>query len=133
MMLNLKSYVNEIARSGFTLYASNAYAAIISKETDIDLNVEFDLREWQPDLSFNFDNMQLLKELTDDYDRHNGIHPEGQTPVWETKEMMKNRIEGVLEKYKHYSKVIVVGHGMIFRTLVDCEDIPNCSVFEIKK
>ncbi len=108
-------------------------AAIISKETGLDMHVEFDLREWQPDLSFNFDNLETLKQLTDDFERHNGVYPEGVTCQWESKEMMKNRIEGVLSKYSRYSKVVVVGHGMIFRTQIDETDIPHCSVFELRK
>lgn len=108
-------------------------AAIISKETGLDMHVEFDLREWQPDLTFNFDNLETLKQLTDDFDRHNGVYPEGVTCQWESKLMMKTRMDKVLQKYSHYERVIVVGHRMIFTTQIDAKDIPHCSVFEIRK
>lgn len=108
-------------------------AAIISKETGLDIQVEYDLREWQPDLSDNFGTLEELKQLTDDFERHNGIYPEGSNCKWESKEMLKARMDSVLYKYSHYDRVIVVGHGMIFRTQIDEKDIPHCSVFELKK
>ena len=44
---------------------------------------------------------------------------------------MKNRFEGVIDKYLNYSKVIVTGHGMAFRTLVgEIDEIPHASVIE---
>lgn len=106
-------------------------AAILSKELQLEIQIEFDLREWQPDLTYQFDSMQRLKELGDDYDANNGIYPPGETRLWESKESLKNRVEGVIDKYLSYSKVIVTGHGMAFRTLIgEIGDIPHASVIE---
>ncbi|MDF2934642.1 MAG: phosphoglycerate mutase [Paenibacillaceae bacterium] len=106
-------------------------AAILSKELQLEIQIEFDLREWQPDLTYQFDSMQRLKELGDDYDANDGIYPAGETRLWESKESLKNRVEGVIDKYLNYSKVIVTGHGMAFRTLVgEIDEIPHASVIE---
>lgn len=108
-------------------------AAILSKETGIDLVVEFDLREWQPDLTFQFDSLEELKGLTDDYEAHRGIYPAGEVHRWESKELMQKRIEGVLEKYKSYSHVTVVTHRIIMSTQAEGVDIAHCSVVEIER
>lgn len=108
-------------------------AAILSKELQLDITVEFDLREWQPDLTFEFDSSETLKELGDDYDRHEGIYPAGEVKRWESREMMKRRVDGVLERYLHYDYVIVTGHGMAFRTQTDISDIPHAAIVELVK
>ncbi|WP_219837322.1 histidine phosphatase family protein [Paenibacillus sp. R14(2021)] len=108
-------------------------AAILFKELKLDIQVEFDLREWQPDLSFRYDTLTQLHELGSDYDRNNGIYPEGEARLWESKPMMKSRIDGVIDKYLHYEYVILAGHGMAFRTQYDIEEIPHASIIEVKK
>jgi broad specificity phosphatase PhoE len=109
-------------------------AAILSKELGLEIVVEFDLREWQPDLTFEYDSMKKLKELGDDYDRHQGIYPLGETKLWESKQSVKNRMEKVIDKYLDYRNVIVTGHGMAFRALIgEVEDIPHASIIEYSK
>lgn len=105
-------------------------AAIISKEIDVDIVVEFDLREWQPDLNFETDNLEDLKRIIQDYEKNNGIYPLGEKRTWETKEMMKNRMDLVLKKYSGYSFVSVVAHEQIIRTHINVEKIPHCSITE---
>ncbi|MGN7764398.1 hypothetical protein [Paenibacillus sp. 22594] len=93
--------------------------------------VEFDLREWQPDLTFEYDSLERLKELGDDYDANHGIYPPEGTKLWESKEHLKNRMEKVIDKYLGFQKVIITGHGMAFRTLVgEVGEIPHASILE---
>ncbi|CAM4371932.1 histidine phosphatase family protein [Paenibacillus phoenicis] len=108
-------------------------AAILSKELKLELRVEFDLREWQRDLTFQYDSLEQLRELSIDYDNHKGIYPAGETRKWESKQMMKDRMDKVIDKYKTYDYVIVVGHGMAFRTQYEIEEIPHASIIEITK
>lgn len=108
-------------------------AAILSKELNLEVTVEFDLREWQPDLTFQYDSLAQLSELGMDYDRHLGIYPKGETRLWESKLMMKERVDKVIAKYLDYDHVLVVGHGMAFRTLHDIEDIPHASIIQYTK
>ncbi|MCJ8174439.1 histidine phosphatase family protein [Clostridium botulinum] len=106
-------------------------AAIISKEIGVDLTVEFDLREWQPDLNFEIASLDDLKNAVDEYNLYDGIYPEGKERMWELKETMRNRMENVLEKYSKCSCVIVVAHEQIIKTQVSNVDIPHCSIHEV--
>ena len=107
-------------------------AAILSKELRLEIQVEFDLREWQPDLSFQYDSLEQLNELGTDYDLNQGIYPEGETRLWESKEMMKQRMDGIIEKYLNYDYVIITGHGMAFRTQIEIGEIAHASIMEYK-
>ncbi|MNI26772.1 putative phosphoserine phosphatase 2 [compost metagenome] len=109
-------------------------AAILSKELGLEIMVEFDLREWQPDLTFEYDSLERLKELGDDYDANHGVYPPGVNKPWETKELLKNRMEKAIDKYLEFQKVIITGHGMAFRTLVgEVGEIPHASILEYYK
>lgn len=108
-------------------------AAILSKETGIDLMVEFDLREWQPDLTFQFDSLEELKLLTDDYEAHKGIYPASEVKRWESKAMMKKRMDAVLEKYQDYNHVTVVTHRIIMGTQLEDRNIEHCAVVEMER
>ncbi|NMM52921.1 histidine phosphatase family protein [Paenibacillus aquistagni] len=108
-------------------------AAILSKQLTLEIKVEFDLREWQPDLSFQYDSLEQLKELGTDYDLNNGVYPAGESRLWESKSMMKERIGGVIDKYMDYEFVIISGHGMAFRTQYEIEEIPHAFIIEYKR
>lgn len=106
-------------------------AAIISKNTNIDIVVEFDLREWQPDLTFRYDSNKRMIEYRNDFEKHNGIPPKDRRVNWETKASLEKRVKGVLNKYLSYDKVIVVAHGMVFRTINKGEDLPHCGLMPL--
>lgn len=105
-------------------------ASIISKETGINLHVEFDLREWQSDLTFDYSSKAQLMELWHDYMIHNGAYPQGKVKPWETKENLKKRFNSVLERYLNYLNVIVVAHAEIFASLIQIDKISHCSILE---
>ena len=107
-------------------------AAIISKNTNIDIIVELDLREWQPDLTFTYDSTEKMIEYRDDYEENNGIPPKDREVNWETKDNLEKRVRSVLSKYMDYDKVIVVAHGMVFRTLNDGKDLPHCGLMPLE-
>lgn len=76
----------------------------------------------------------LSKELGNDYDANEGVYPPGGTKLWESKELLKNRVEKVIDRYLGFQKVIITGHGMAFRTLVgEVGEIPHASITEYKK
>ncbi|QQZ62468.1 hypothetical protein JI735_07725 [Paenibacillus sonchi] len=77
---------------------------------------------------------ERLKELGDDYDANHGVYPPGINKLWETKELLKNLMEKVIDKYLEFQKVIITGHGMAFRTLVgEVGEIPHASIIEYYK
>jgi len=109
-------------------------AAIISKELNIDINVEVDLHEWEPDnVAFQYKTSEDCFALAKDFHLHNGVHPDGEKKVWETFESMKKRMDNVLEKYMTYNQVIVVCHGMVIKTQKNQEEIENGEVIEVIK
>lgn len=106
-------------------------ASIISKETGIEIVVEPDIREWQPDLTYQYKNSDEMKEYYKDYIENNGVYPTNEKRKWETKEQLKNRVMSVIDKYKEkYDTVIVVAHKMAFQSICDCGDIKPAEIFE---
>lgn len=107
-------------------------ACIISRETELEIVVEPDIREWQPDLTFQYKNSTEMKKYYKDYVENNGVHPNEEKRKWETKEQLKNRVMSVIDKYKEkYDTVIVVAHKIAFQSICDCGNIKPAEIFEI--
>ncbi|NGZ75659.1 histidine phosphatase family protein [Saccharibacillus alkalitolerans] len=105
-------------------------AAVLSRKLDLELKVEYDLREWQPDLTFEYDSEERMRELRDEYNRCGGVYPDGESRLWESREQLLKRLRGVLERYSGYSKVIAAGHGTLFGTLIGRTDIAHAEIVE---
>ena len=106
-------------------------AAILSKELNIDIKVEPELHEWVSDAKdYGWLPTETAKAYYQELIDNNGHHPEGQTPVWESAEMMKERVFRVLDKYKHLSKVIVVCHGTLMQFVLGIDHPDNGQVSE---
>lgn len=94
-------------------------ASIIGLYNNLDINVEVLLHEWLPDLSFNYktkeefvDALRIVKceSLNNNC---NNISIEALRHV-------RDRARQVLSKYLSYNKVIVVCHGIVISSLLDC-------------
>ena len=106
-------------------------ASIISKETGIDIVIEPDIREWQPDLTYQYKNSNELKTYYKDYIENNGVYPKNEKRNWETKEQLQTRVMSVINKYKNkYDTVIVVAHKIAFQSICDCGDMKPAEIFE---
>jgi Fructose-2,6-bisphosphatase len=105
-------------------------AAIISKNTGIDIKVEMDLHEWMPDITFQYKQFSECLQLTEDFNKHRGVYPEGETPRWECLQQLRERVRNVADKYADYNKVIIVCHGMVIRTLTYAEEIKPAEIIE---
>lgn len=92
-------------------------AAIISKELDIDIEVDVDLHEWLPDNTFMFKTSEEAIALCNDFNLCKGVYPKNEERKWETIVSMKNRMGRVIEKYYTFNKVIVVCHEMVIRAI----------------
>jgi len=88
-------------------------ATIISKELDMDIQVEVDVHEWLPDKSFQFKTYEEVCALNDDFLLHKGVYPHGDVKLWESVDGVERRVKRVLDKYKHFEKVIIVCHGCL--------------------
>ena len=87
-------------------------AAILSRVTGTPITVETDLHEWLPDKHYAPDDDEKTYKAYTEYASLQGKYPQGEERDWEEAAAVKARIEGVLERYKHLGKVIVVTHGM---------------------
>lgn len=104
-------------------------ASIISQETGLEIVVEPDIREWQPDLTYQYKNSDEMKGYYKDYIENNGVYPINEKRKWETKEQLNNRVMSVINKYKEkYDTIIVVAHKMAFQSICDC--VKPAEIFE---
>ena len=105
-------------------------AAIISRKVNKPIIIEPELHEWIADktnsLSTNSEAVKLSKEFND----YKGVYPDSVEMRWETLESVRSRMRRVADKYAHYKKVIIVGHGMAFRTLTYIEKMAPAQLIE---
>ena len=123
--------------SGSELIISSPYtralqtAAIISKNTQLDITVEIDLHEFLPDKTFQFRSKEELDVLFTDFSDCFCSYPTGETRKWETIDMMSERLVKTLQKYLSYDKIIIVTHAMLMHRLIAYGHIPNCHIAEV--
>jgi uncharacterized phosphatase len=92
-------------------------AAILSKELQIDIEVEPTLYERVPDKNFErIGDSQSLRRI-EEYNALNGVYPVGEEREWEDYSSLRNRLSNVFKKYLGHTKVIVVCHGMLIHSL----------------
>lgn len=119
---------------GATLIVSSPYtrslqtAAIISKITNLPLEIEHDLREWTADVKylFNYDGEEAYLE----YIRHQGKLSKTTPFRYETYASVKTRVANAIKKYRDsHKKIIVVCHGIVMSSQTFFEDlIEHCGV-----
>lgn len=105
-------------------------AAIISRATGLKIVVDVDLHEWEPDKSNQYTTSEESFALADEFRLHKGVYPKGQDMKWETLDEMRSRMRRVADKYAGYNRVILVGHGMAFRTLAYIEQMKPAEIIE---
>ncbi len=105
-------------------------AQIISREIDLSLTVELDLHEWMPDRTNQLSSGAESAALAEEFCRHQGEYPQGQTMRWETLTHMRERMRRVADKYAEYDCVIFVGHGMAFRALHEIAQMAPAEIIE---
>jgi len=108
-------------------------AAIISKNTGLDLRVEIDLHEFIPDQTFQLKGAEENKLLHEDFLRCKGEYPAGETRKWETIIQIIERTKPVFDRYADmgYDKIMVVAHGGVIRRYTGAADIAHCEVCEV--
>lgn len=116
-----KHKVDLIISSPFTRTLQGA--TIMARELNAEVVVEHNLHEWQADLTYSITDEEELASYSREYYELDGKYPEGETRLWETKEMVRKRVLECLEKYRDYECVVVSGHGMMTQAVVG-EPIP---------
>lgn len=101
-------------------------AAIISRNTGIPLTVEVDLREWEPDLTYQYGTSEESFALHQDFWQCRGEYPEGEKRRWEPIHAIVQRIDPVYRRYFEagYKKIAVVAHGGIIRRMTGKGIVP---------
>ena len=105
-------------------------AQIISRETGIRVEVDIDLHEWIPDENNQYETSEESFVLAREFTKFNGEYPPGETFRWESLSHMRKRMIRVADKYSDYDKVILVGHGMVFRCLTYIEKMNPAEIIE---
>ncbi|MGI9147265.1 MAG: histidine phosphatase family protein [Chloroflexota bacterium] len=90
-------------------------AALLSRALD----VEFDLHEWVPDLTFSWTTPEEVLALIEHMRRHGGEWPCGESrPAWEPMSAVRQRGLGVLSRHATATYPIgVVTHGGVIESL----------------
>lgn len=109
-------------------------AAIISKNTGLDIKVEVGIHEFIPDKTFQVRGEEENKILHKDFLRHFGEYPIGEIKKWESITEIINRTKPVFSKYYDlgYEKIIVVAHGGVIRRFTGIGLISHCEVNEVE-
>jgi len=108
-------------------------AAIISKNTGLEIHVEIDLHEFIPDKTFQLRGAEENKLLHEEFLACQGEYPVGETRKWETITEIIQRTKPVLDHYVDmgYEKIMIVTHGGVIRRYTGVALIEHCEVFEI--
>jgi len=105
-------------------------ASIISNYNNLMINGEMDIHEWLPDLSFNYQTYDVVKDnykkAIQDFERGNLNSKQYESII-----NVKLRALDALKKYLNYSKVIVVTHGGVIYSLCQ-QHVSYCEVVDIE-
>lgn len=105
-------------------------AQIISSVTGLIVRVETAMHEWIPDLTNQLSDAGDAVRSAQEFTAYQGVYPIGKTKPWETLEHMRRRMRSVADKYADLDTVILVGHGMAFRTLDYIEEMHPGQIIE---
>ena len=107
-------------------------ASILSKELGIDIVVETDLHEWQPDNNYEFlSNEDAMNSFMEFVENH-GVIKNKRKYNWESVDEITERIKSVLNKYKNYDSVIVVCHGVVMQCFLGIDNPKNGQIEELE-
>jgi len=92
-------------------------AAILSKELQIDIALETGLHEWMANKHYVYEEDERAERNYREFVENNGVYPAGKDFDWEDMSAIQKRVLPVLDKYRHYPKVIVACHGVLIQSL----------------
>lgn len=107
-------------------------AAILSKELGIEIIVETDLHEWLANKNYIYEDDETAQKNYREYEDNQGKYPDGRERDWEDAQIIKERVQAVLKKYKHYEKVIVACHGTLIQAVTGKHHPQNGEIVEFE-
>ena len=107
-------------------------AAIISRESGADIQIETDLHEWLANKNYIYECEACAINNLEEFDKNNGCYPPGEERDWETFEQMRVRALNVLKKYQHYDKVIITCHGRLMQAITGLHHPHHGEIFEFQ-
>jgi len=107
-------------------------AAIISRRRNLPIEVELDLHEWLPDLTFTYKTDEEVVRAGKMLLANKGICPPDSLLKYEELESVFTRANAVLQKYQEYGKIIVVAHAILIRQFAFASKIPYCGISEVE-
>ena len=107
-------------------------AAIISRHRDIPIEIELDLHEWLPDLTYTYSADEHIQAAAKFMHANKGICPPDSPIQYEELSAIFTRANACLHKYLGYEKIAVVAHGILIRQFAFAEVIPFCGISEIE-
>ncbi|MGI6607376.1 MAG: histidine phosphatase family protein [Erysipelotrichaceae bacterium] len=105
-------------------------AAILSKKLSIDIIIETDLHEWLANKNYIYESDEVAEKAYLEYENEQGKYPDDEERLWESADCIKKRVLKVLNKYRNYKRVIVVGHGMMIKAVTGVEYIKCAEIIE---
>lgn len=106
-------------------------AAILSKELGADIVIETDLHECLVNKDYSYEDA-VVESNYRDYQNNHGMYPPGEEKPWEDAATIRARVIKVLEKYKHYDKVVIAGHGLMIQATAGGELSRNGEIVEFE-
>ena len=92
-------------------------SSILSKNLNIPIKVEFDLREWEHTGSIQFEK-ELFDKCFKEMIKNKGKYLRTCKYYYEDLTSLGNRVFNVIRKYKDYKKIIVVSHEMVLSQFI---------------
>ena len=123
---------------GIELIVSSPYAralqtaAIISRYRNIDIEVELDLHEWLPDLSYTFSDEEFVIQAVKLLTSNKGSCPVDSPIQYEELSNVFERAKKCLSKYMDYGKIAVVAHSALISQFCFGKSVPFCGITEIE-
>jgi len=90
---------------------------------DVPVKVEFDLHEWIPDRTFQWQTLEEVLAIEDEMQESGCEWPDGKERNWESFSMVRNRVFDVLKKYTGYDRVLVLCHAMLISSIIHRDHI----------
>lgn len=107
-------------------------AAIISRKINKEIIIEPELHEWIPDRTNMLSSGEEADRLSREFKKYKGVYPENVEMRWETLASLQGRMKRIADKYEGYRKIIIVGHGMAFRTLTYIDKMAPAEIIECR-